>query len=412
MKKIIIISDTFPYGGEPFLKNELDFAKHVDADISILPIYNKTNSTHERYKDFKIININIRKNILIKFKALFNSIYFLFKDLTLNDINKKFIYKLLKCVYFSYTSEVDYLRIRKVLKKENLSANLVFYSYWMYKHAYIACRLKNSYIGSIAISRCHGYDLYEDRAPNSYIPFRKYILENLNTIFPISKNGEEYLKKRYSYLPNEKVIMSYLGTFDYGTNNTYLNENNTVLNIVSCSNLVKVKRVNLIIETLSQICEIKVNWTHFGNGELRDSLENLAKKKLLDNIQWNFFGHIENDKLMKIYKNKSIDLFLNVSSSEGLPVSIMEACSFGIPVIATDVGGTSEIIKDGINGYLLDKDFSTEDLKEKILRYYNLTDTEKTFYRNNSRKVWERNFNAEKNYKKFYKEIVEIKGDY
>ena len=39
-----------------------------------------------------------------------------------------------------------------------------------------------------------------------------------------------------------------------------------------------------------------------------------------------------------------IDLFINTSSSEGVPVSIMEALSVGIPIIATDVGGTKEIV--------------------------------------------------------------------
>ncbi|MFR4320263.1 MAG: glycosyltransferase [Blautia massiliensis (ex Durand et al. 2017)] len=44
---------------------------------------------------------------------------------------------------------------------------------------------------------------------------------------------------------------------------------------------------------------------------------------------------------------------MNVSSSEGIPVSIMEATSFGIPGIATDAGGTKEIIRDKENGVLL-----------------------------------------------------------
>ena len=40
------------------------------------------------------------------------------------------------------------------------------------------------------------------------------------------------------------------------------------------------------------------------------------------------------------------DLFVNMSLSEGIPVSIMEAISFGIPIIATNVGGNAEIVND------------------------------------------------------------------
>lgn len=62
-------------------------------------------------------------------------------------------------------------------------------------------------------------------------------------------------------------------------------------------------------------------------------------------------------------------MFINVSSSEGLPVSIMEACSFGIPIIATNVGGTAEIVQAGVNGILLKEQFETEVLKQAILRF-------------------------------------------
>jgi glycosyltransferase involved in cell wall biosynthesis len=47
-----------------------------------------------------------------------------------------------------------------------------------------------------------------------------------------------------------------------------------------------------------------------------------------------------------------VDVFINISMSEGVPVSIMEAQSFGLPVIATDVGGTKEIMT-ATNGILL-----------------------------------------------------------
>ena len=61
-------------------------------------------------------------------------------------------------------------------------------------------------------------------------------------------------------------------------------------------------------------------------------------------------------------------MFINVSSTEGIPVSIMEAMSFGIPVIATAVGGTPEIVNNE-NGYLLSKDPSAKELAEVIQNF-------------------------------------------
>ena len=61
-------------------------------------------------------------------------------------------------------------------------------------------------------------------------------------------------------------------------------------------------------------------------------------------IDLHLFGHLDNNEIFNMYKNNSYDYFITLSESEGLPVSIMEAISCGIPVIATAVGGITEIV--------------------------------------------------------------------
>ncbi|MBA4320631.1 MAG: glycosyltransferase family 1 protein, partial [Flavobacterium sp.] len=48
------------------------------------------------------------------------------------------------------------------------------------------------------------------------------------------------------------------------------------------------------------------------------------------------------------------DIFVNPSYAEGLPTSVLEAGSVGVACIATDVGGTREIITDTVNGYVIE----------------------------------------------------------
>jgi len=62
---------------------------------------------------------------------------------------------------------------------------------------------------------------------------------------------------------------------------------------------------------------------------------------------------------------KYADVMLLLSVSEGLPMSIVEAMEMGIPVITTSVGGIPEVIKDGYNGYLIDRNESI--LCDKLL---------------------------------------------
>ena len=65
-------------------------------------------------------------------------------------------------------------------------------------------------------------------------------------------------------------------------------------------------------------------------GRLEESIE-----KLHGNIKVDLMGNLPHEKVMSFYKDYAVNLFVNVSKSEGLPVSIMEAVSFGIPVRAT-----------------------------------------------------------------------------
>ena len=102
-----------------------------------------------------------------------------------------------------------------------------------------------------------------------------------------------------------------------------------------------------------------------------------------------------------------MDLFINVSEYEGIPVSIMEAISAGIPVIATDVGGTSEIIDEKF-GKLIPKDFKVEYLAEIITKFHFKSFEEKNEMRNSARLFWNEKFNAEKNYNEFAKYLLEL----
>lgn len=100
----------------------------------------------------------------------------------------------------------------------------------------------------------------------------------------------------------------------------------------------------------------------------------------------------------------SPDVFLNVSMSEGIPVSIMEAMSFGVPVIATKVGGTSEIVNQE-NGSLLPSQPTAEMIKNELLYFCNLSKMDQEKYSKEALKTWKNKFNAAKNYPEFIQEL-------
>lgn len=185
-------------------------------------------------------------------------------------------------------------------------------------------------------------------------------------------------------------------------------------NIVSCSRIVPLKRVNLIIEALKILDNKKqkrnIIWHHIGDGDGLEDLIEYAKNNL-KNIKFDFVGYLNNSDVYDFYKNNKVDLFINVSSTEGLPVSIMEAISFGIPCLATDVGGTSEIIIDGITGKLIPKDFENSFLAQEIENIINMDKDDYNILRKKTRNFWKENYQAKNNFKNFAKRIINIRDD-
>ena len=172
------------------------------------------------------------------------------------------------------------------------------------------------------------------------------------------------------------------------------------LNIVSCSNLIPLKRVNLITEALSIMPEsIQVNWHHIGDGPEKDKLIKQAKEILgsKPNISYVFTGAVPNKDIPLIYKKIIPDVFITTTSSEGgAPVSIQEAFAMGIPAIATDVGGIPDLVNDR-TGILLPTNPTAEQIADAIKRIYYMSDNGKKTMRDNAYTHWLECFNAKTN---------------
>ena len=273
----------------------------------------------------------------------------------------------------------------------------ILYFYWGLRWSQILPFLPPD-IKARIIVRFHGSDLYE-HTNNGYIPWRQEQLDRINKAFAISETGKKYIENQYPFL-KDKTIVSRIGTKDYGLN-PYLKSD--ILRIVSCSNLVPVKRVALIAKTLASLKDTAI-WVHFGDGPEISVIKTLIKQ-LPGHIKAELKGAVGHDELMNYFRTTSIDLFINVSSSEGVPVSVMEAMSFGIPVIATNVGGTSEIVSDK-TGLLIEADFSPEELAGKITELSRRDDF--SDLRSRSREEWEKKSMADNVYPEFVDQLLII----
>lgn len=309
-------------------------------------------------------------------------------------------------LYFTAKSEQVFEACRRILLPHHLEEcdGVTFYAYWFYDVAVAASQLKKYCTAKSckAVCRAHGYDLYKERQSCSYLPLRPYLLKNLDAVYPCSQNGTQYILKNWPGFEN-KVHTAYLGTQDYGLGPV---PQDKPFHIVSCCHIVPLKRVELLAQALALLQDsgLTLKWTHIGGGDALESLRTYAAERL-SFMQTDLLGALPNAELMKLYQSTAVNVFVNTSSSEGLPVSIMEASSFGIPTIATDVGGSSELVHTNETGWLLPADLTPEALANAIRKAAAQPADKVDAMRSQCRTQWEVQFDGKKNFAKFAESI-------
>lgn len=410
---LIMLTNTYPFnGGEYFIENEIDIVSRYFDKIMIFALDADKNAPLTRS-----IPSNVSAVITGKYSrkreragdligAVLGMSFFGKKDGE-TDIGKKLFRE-----YFRKRSERQFKQVLENISTEEFKEydEVMIYSYWLFVPASVAVKLKEHLIKmgvkvKKAVSRAHGYDLYEERNYLKYLPEREYLLKNLDAVFTCSRDGERYLKEKYPPFA-EKIYYSPLGTKDHGA----VSHNKTdKFTIVTCSSLNPVKRVWRVADALSlYMGEKEIKWIHIGgSGKKLQKLKNYTENKLSGkNAAFEFKGQMTNDKVNDFYLSNPPDLFLNVSESEGVPVSIMEAASFGIPVLAADCGGTGEVVENSVTGKLIPKDFSDSELISEIKNFMFLKENDIKRMSEAGRSMWAEKYNAEKNYSDFASKLL------
>ncbi len=351
---LILFTNTYPYGtGEDFLDSELPIIAKYFQTITIQPI---TAGRHSSLREIPA-NANVRSPILPKSRVrkFFVGIRDLFRH---DDLQKEFF----SCrVFSSRVRFYNYLlavAIKTYWNKKKFDVtDATVYFYWGLGAAYIVSTIKVE--SNMVVVRLHGGDLYEELS-DGYHPLKKNIFERADRICPVSEYGKEYLLAKYPQF-EPKILVSRLGTRNLGLGLFRPVPEQMVL--VSCGNLIPLKRISLLAECLS--CQTKnIIWHHFGDGPEMATIKTLVSKHS-NNIKTVLHGRQPNTAILSFYIKNHVDVFVSVSETEGVPVSIMEAMSFGLPVVATDVGGTAEILyKEG--SVLLQKEFMCKDLSKAL----------------------------------------------
>ena len=138
---------------------------------------------------------------------------------------------------------------------------------------------------------------------------------------------------------------------------------NDQINITIVSRLVSHKNIKKIIRAISDLNDPLIYLNIIGDGPELNQLQKISlESNNKDNII--FHGKLIRDDINHIFLKS--DIYIQASNYEGLPHSLLEAMSYGIPVLCTPVGECKEILGNEDRGYILDLPVSKNNIKSKI----------------------------------------------
>ena len=281
-RQLIIFTGYYPYGieEESFLRPEIKVLinffnivliptkkigrlSKIPAGVKVIDDYSNkfklNNLTLIIQSVLLITNSHFWKEITNDPKIFFNII--LLKELISNLVRRKQLFKWLKKNGKSF-----------------IKPHAILYTFWFGSLTSAILDYKKKNPNLKVITRAHGSDLYEEKVN---IFFRKDAIKAIDGVFLISKNGFDYICKKYSLYKN-KFYYSPLAIESKNIKSKSSSDN--VFRIVSCSFIRPEKRLNFMancIKELSFISKKKIEWFHIGgNVDLKDG-DKLRSLKIL-----------------------------------------------------------------------------------------------------------------------------------
>lgn len=400
--RLIFLTNHWPHPpGETFLTSDIEaLSKHID-EIIVIPVGLSFEESSEPRSISSKIKVNIQPvTLAIKKWNSWGRFRRAVKGLTRLDILRSERSRKPSLSWSIIIGEIAQSLLLKdaIAQTITLSENDIIVAYWANRPATIAALLAEDHPEIKTISFAHGGDIYASRVNHPHFPLQDWALHRMDRVLSVSDAGRDHLRTTFPEF-HDRIQTHRLGVVSTDIKNP---KNTTeTLQILSLSSLVEVKRVQLIAQAMPFITR-KIRWTHIGDGPERNNILRYLTD-LPPHIEIVFLGKLPHDSVLQYLKTESIDLMLNTSSSEGVPVSIMEAYSHGIPVVATDVGGNSEIV---LQEHIIPPDSNSEDIA-KIINGW----SEDSQIREKVKIIQLEHFDSTKNAQKFTSIIDEITNE-
>ncbi len=256
----------------------------------------------------------------------------------------------------------------EMVKKENINSAIIQTRFWT--TSYIASKfISKNNIPTCLIEHGSTHFTVNNKILDFFGEKYEHILTNsikkrVKDYYGVSKKCTEWLK--HFNIEAKGVFYNSVNSEEIEEYSKFINKDTGKINITYTGRMIEEKGVLRLIDAFKNLNEKYDNLelSLAGEGPVLEKI--IQENKDIKNIH--ILGKISHDEVMKLLGRTNI--FVNPSHfSEGLPTTILEAGLMECAVVATPMGGTTEIISDDSLGYICG--FKTQEIQEKIEKLIN-----------------------------------------
>ena len=206
-------------------------------------------------------------------------------------------------------------------------------------------------------------NFYEKSYVKAY--FIRFCLKMPNVVVVGSSYWNSYFKSNFHGRKIASIVNPVVSDLFFKSNATKSDK----IRIVTISSIITAKGIIELAGVIKRVCSItdKFVFVIMGRGEKLEWLRNELKSEISSG-KVELKGQVSDEE--KIIEFSIADIFILLSHNEVIPISMLEAMSASLPILATSVGGIPDIVIEGENGYLFSR-MTIEPIVNRIIKIGN-----------------------------------------
>lgn len=405
MRTIVLITNVYPTGSVTegsFIEPELEALRRNFDRVIVVPVFDSGERQHIPCPE---VEADLSLAQPLSLLSRISRLRFLASPSVLRELPR--IIRSVRgfrrcagqCFYYMNVSYMHRKLLRWMKRRQIDPAQTLFYTFW-FDFPTVALARISAECGATVVSRAHGYDVYDNAHPNRPPELRRFALEHLSALYVVSEAGAAALNGFYPGF-EDRIKVRHLGSSKPEPDSLSRpnDPDSGCLTFLSVARAVPGKGIMRNLAFAAAVArrypDRTIRWIHVGDGPEMTNLRSQCDRErtALPNLTVDLRGALPNSGVHDLYRSEKIDWLLLFSDSEGLPIAICEGLSYGVPVIATAVGGVPEIVTPEA-GVTVAPDAAPDEIADRVAGYFCDPDSYLAL-RRSAFELWKRSFSSD-----------------